>query len=84
MRVRSFGLAGLAAVLMMAAPGRSDAQTGQAWLHVRVDEPSKQGKVTVNLPVSVVSAASRPRPRSGSPTATSGWAISVTASATSP
>jgi hypothetical protein len=62
MRVRTFGLAGLAAALMMAAPGRSDAQTGQAWLHVRVDEPSKQGKVTVNLPVSVVSAALQAAP----------------------
>jgi hypothetical protein len=51
------GLAGLALV-MTAAPGRSQPPaTGQAWLHVRVDEPSKQGKVTVNLPLSVVSVA---------------------------
>lgn len=61
MTVRTFGLAGLS-VLMLAAPGRTDAQTGQAWLHVRVDEPSKQGKVTVNLPVSVVSAALQAAP----------------------
>jgi hypothetical protein len=57
MRVRMVGLAGLA-LMMTAAPGRSQPPaTGQAWLHVRVDEPSKQGKVTVNLPLSVVSVA---------------------------
>ena len=57
MRVRMVGLAGLALV-MTAAPGRSQPPaTGLAWLHVRVDEPSKRGKVTVNLPLSVVSVA---------------------------
>jgi hypothetical protein len=61
MRVRTIALAGLS-VVMMAAPGRSQPQTGHAWLHVRVDEPSKQGKVRVNLPVSVVSAALQAAP----------------------
>ena len=57
MRVQMVGLAGLA-LMMTAAPGRSQPPaTGQAWLHVRVDEPSKQGKVRVNLPLSVVSVA---------------------------
>ena len=57
MRVRMAGLAGLA-LLMTAAPGRTQPPaSGQAWLHVRVDEPSKQGKVSVNLPLSVVSVA---------------------------
>jgi hypothetical protein len=61
MRARTIGLAGLAA-LMMAVPSRSQPPAGQAWLHVRVDEPSKEGKVTVNLPVSVVSAALQAAP----------------------
>lgn len=57
MRVRMIGLAGLA-LSMMAAPGRTQPPaSGQAWLHVRVDEPSKQGKVSVNLPLSVVTVA---------------------------
>lgn len=63
MRVRMVGLSGLALV-MMAAPGRSQPPAGQAWLHVRVDEPAKQGKVTVNLPLSVVSVALEAAPQS--------------------
>ena len=64
MRVQMVGLAGLA-LMMTAAPGRSQPPaSGQAWLHVRVDEPSKQGKVTVNLPLSVVSVALEAAPDS--------------------
>ena len=64
MRVQMVGLAGVA-LMMTAAPGRSQPPaTGQAWLHVRVDEPSKQGKVRVNLPLSVVSVALEAAPDS--------------------
>jgi hypothetical protein len=57
MKVGMVGLAGLT-LLMTAAPGRTQPPASvQAWLHVRVDEPSKQGKVSVNLPLSVVSVA---------------------------
>jgi hypothetical protein len=56
-RAGLFGLAGLS-VLLVAAPGHTQPKASSgAWLHVRVDEPSKKGKVTVNLPVSVVTAA---------------------------
>lgn len=61
MRVRTFGLAGLAA-LILAAPGHSEAQTARAWLHVRVEEPGRQSKVSVNLPLSVVDAALQAAP----------------------
>jgi hypothetical protein len=64
MRVGTFGLAGLSA-LMLAAPGQSAPQgaaaTG-AWVHVRVDEPARKSKVSVNLPVSVVEAALQAAP----------------------
>jgi hypothetical protein len=35
---------------------------GVAWLHVRVDEPSRESKVNVNLPLSVVEAALKAAP----------------------
>lgn len=56
MRVRTLGLAGVAA-LMLAAPVRSEAPAARAWVHVRVEEANRQSKVSVNLPVSVVDAA---------------------------
>jgi hypothetical protein len=63
MRLRMAGLAGLA-LLATAAPGHTQppASAAQAWLHVRVDEPSKQGKVSVNLPLSVVTVALQAAP----------------------
>ena len=61
MRVRTLGLAG-AAALMVATPVRSQTPASQAWVHVRVEEPSRQSKVSVNLPVSVVSAALQAAP----------------------
>jgi hypothetical protein len=61
MRVRTLGLAGVSA-LMLAAPVRSEAPAARAWLHVRVEEPSHQSKVSVNLPVSVVDAALQAAP----------------------
>lgn len=61
MRVRTLGLAGLSA-LMLAGPGRVEAQGTGAWLHVRVEETGRQSKVSVNLPVSVVEAALQAAP----------------------
>jgi hypothetical protein len=61
MRVRTLGLAG-ALALMVAAPVRSQEPARRAWVHVRVEEPSRQSKVSVNLPVSVVEAALQAAP----------------------
>lgn len=61
MRVRTLGLAGVSA-LMLAAPVRSEAPASRAWIHVRVEEPSRQSKVSVNLPISVVDAALQAAP----------------------
>ena len=61
MRVRTLGLAGVLA-LMVAAPVRSEAPRGRAWVHIRVDESNHQSKVSVNLPISVVDAALQAAP----------------------
>ena len=61
MRVRTLGLAGVAA-LMLAAPVRSEAPAARAWVHVRVEDPSRQSKVSVNLPITVVDAALQAAP----------------------
>jgi hypothetical protein len=61
MRVKTLGLAGIAA-LVLAAPVRSEAPSGKAWVHVRVEEANRQSKVSVNLPVSVVDAALQAAP----------------------
>jgi len=61
MNVKTLGLAGVAA-LMLAAPVRSAAPAGKAWVHVRVEEANRQSKVSVNLPVSVVDAALQAAP----------------------
>ena len=61
MRVRTFGLAG-ALALMVTAPAQSQPPASQAWVHVRVEERSRQSKVSVNLPVSVVNAALQAAP----------------------
>ena len=41
MRVRALGLAG-ALALMVAAPVRSEAPRGRAWVHIRVDESNRR------------------------------------------
>ena len=58
---RAFIALGCAALgLALAAPAR--AQGSGAWLHVRVEEPSRQSKVAVNLPLSVVEVALQAAP----------------------
>ena len=59
MRVKTLGLAGLAALMLAGTAGMARAQgpSGKAWVHVRVEEGPRQSKVSVNLPVSVVDAA---------------------------
>jgi hypothetical protein len=54
-------LAGISA-LLLAAPAQSQAPAAKAWVHVRVEEPARQSKVSVNLPVSVVDAALQAAP----------------------
>lgn len=56
--------AGLAAVIVagaIQASGQAARPTGP-WLHVRVEEPKRQSKVAVNLPLSVVEVALRNAP----------------------
>jgi hypothetical protein len=47
----------VAAGLLLAAGVPAGAQTKNAWLHVRVEEPRNESKVSVNLPLSVVEVA---------------------------
>jgi hypothetical protein len=49
------------AVLVLAGT-RGEAQSGTPWLHVRVEEPQRQSRVSVNLPLSVVEAALKAAP----------------------
>jgi len=51
---RSF-LAGVGLVALLVVPAAVHAET--PWIHVRVEEPEKQSKVAVNLPLSVVEVA---------------------------
>ena len=48
-------LAGVGLAVLLAAPALAAAET--PWIHVRVEEPEKQTKVSVNLPLSVVEVA---------------------------
>jgi hypothetical protein len=57
--MKRFGLIS-GALALTALPGTLLAQT--SWLHVRVEEPRKQTKVAVNLPLAVVEAALRAAP----------------------
>jgi hypothetical protein len=60
MRVKTLGLAGLAAMVLAGTTGMARAQgpgAKGAWVHVRVEEANRQSKVSVNLPISVVNAA---------------------------
>src|SRR5438046_2779465 len=45
------------AALAMASGVPVQAQTKTAWIHVRVEEPRNDSKVSVNLPLTVVQAA---------------------------
>ncbi len=54
MKTSRIVMAGVAAVGLA---GPLAAQTKTAWLHVRVEEASRESKVSVNLPLSVVEAA---------------------------
>jgi hypothetical protein len=63
MRVKTLGLAGLAALMLAGTAGMARAQgPAKAWLHVRVEEGNRQSKVSVNLPISVVDAALQAAP----------------------
>ena len=42
---------------LMLAAGLASGQTPNAWIHVRVEEPRRESKLSVNLPLSVVQAA---------------------------
>jgi len=64
MRVKTLGLAVVSALMLAGTAGMARAQgpAAKAWLHVRVEEGSKQSKVSVNLPISVVDAALQAAP----------------------
>jgi hypothetical protein len=51
-------LAGIGLVALVVVPVvDAQAENGTPWIHVRVEEPEKQSKVVVNLPLSVVEVA---------------------------
>jgi hypothetical protein len=52
-------LSGVAAALVIAPAAAAHAENGNAipWIHVRVEEPAKESRVSVNLPLSVVEVA---------------------------
>ena len=60
--VAAAGLIAVAVGATAAGPPSVRAQGGAAWVHVRVEEPGHQSKVSVNLPVSVVEAALQAAP----------------------
>jgi len=49
-------------LLALAAATTAAAQTGTAWLHVRVEEAKEASKVSVNLPMTVVEAVLKASP----------------------
>jgi hypothetical protein len=56
-------LAGVGLLALSALPAaQAAAQTGTAWLHVRVEEAKKASKVAVNLPMTVVEAVLKASP----------------------
>jgi hypothetical protein len=55
-------LAGLAAPLLAAAALAAPSSSANAWLHVRVEEPSHRSRVNVNLPLPVVEAVLKAAP----------------------
>lgn len=58
-------IVGLLAAAALAAPSGSSlwAQTRTPWIHVRVEEPKKDSKVSVNVPLAVAEAALALAPR---------------------
>jgi hypothetical protein len=56
----SLALAAAAALTLAGSPGL--AGTAAPWVHIRVEEPSRSSKVSVNLPLSVVHAALKAAP----------------------
>jgi hypothetical protein len=50
-------LVGVGLVALLVLPAAALAETDTPWIHVRVEEPEKQSKVAVNLPLSVVEVA---------------------------
>jgi len=52
----------LAAGVLALAAGFAGADTPSPWIHVRVEEPQRQSKVHVNLPLPVVEAALKAAP----------------------
>jgi hypothetical protein len=61
MSMRKSILAGVG-LLALAAATTAAAQTGTAWLHVRVEEAKQASKVSVNLPMTVVEAILKASP----------------------
>src|SRR5512143_2895821 len=61
MSMRKSILAGVG-LLALAAATTAAAQTGTAWLHVRVEEAKEASKVSVNLPMTVVEAILKASP----------------------
>ncbi len=59
--MRKSTLAGVG-LLALAAATTAAAQTGTAWLHVRVEEAKQASKVSVNLPMTVVEAILKASP----------------------
>jgi len=49
-------------LLVLSVAGAAGAQTGTAWLHVRVEEAKQSSKVSVNLPMTVVEAVLKASP----------------------
>jgi len=49
-------------LLVLSVAGAAAAQTGTAWLHVRVEEAKQSSKVSVNLPMTVVEAVLKASP----------------------
>jgi hypothetical protein len=60
--MRTALLAAVMAAGAMAGTGSGVADSGTAWLHVRVEEPGKNTRVRVNLPLTVVEAALKAAP----------------------
>ncbi|HEV7501109.1 MAG TPA: hypothetical protein VGQ33_13945 [Vicinamibacteria bacterium] len=63
MRRTTVAAAGLVAMAVaVSGPATVRAQSGTGWLHIRVEEPGHQSKVSVNLPVAIVEAALQAAP----------------------
>ena len=61
--MRKSMLAGVGLLALSVLPAATAAaQTGTAWLHVRVEEAKEASKVSVNLPMTVVEAVLKASP----------------------